>query len=348
MSFLKNSFYMGMKGLFRSFTPFYFSSVRVFGRENIPKSGGVVFSPNHQGAFLDPILVGAYVPGKLFSLTRGDVFVWPYKWAFEAMQMLPVYRIRNGFSSLKNNDATFAKCHEILGRSQNIMMFSEGLHHKEMYLYPVSKGSSRLVFKAQQKHPKTPLFLVPVGINYQDYNRPRKGLQLVFGKAIPIQPFLKQAEKEVHIINSIRESLTEGMKACLWIPEKEDHYESKVAFINKVDCRQSFADIKQEVSEITNHRHSKTSSKAIRLWYQLLRFPNCIPLWLTKKLMQQFKDPIFHGSVKYAAALFLFPLWYCVLGVSLFGFYGMTTALSVVFGLLLFLLISMTIDDRIN
>ena len=348
MSFLKNSFYKGMKALLKSFTPIYFSSVRVFGKENIPKNGGIVFSPNHQGAFLDPLLVGAFVPGNLFSLTRGDVFVPPYKWVFEAMQMLPVYRIRNGFSSLKNNDATFAKCHEILGRAQNIMMFSEGLHHKEMYLYPVSKGSSRLVFKAQQKHPMTPLYLVPIGINYQDYNRPRKGLQLVFGKAIHIQPFLKQAEKEVHIVNSIRESLTEGMKDCLWIPEKEAHYESKVTFISKVDCKKSFATIKQEVSEITNHRRPKPSPKAIRLLNQLVRFPNFVPLWLTKKLIQQFKDPIFHGSVKYAAALFLFPLWYCVLGVALFGFYDMTTSLIVIFTSLLFLFMSSIIANSIN
>ena len=321
MSFFKSAFYYGMKGLLRLFTPFYFRRIRIFGLESLPKEGGILLSPNHQGAFLDPLLVGAYIPKKLFSLTRGDVFVPPFRWLFNAMQMLPVFRIRNGYSSLKNNEATFDRCHSILAQGEKLMMFSEGLHHSEMYLYPISKGSSRLAYQAQNKFPNKPIHLIPVGINYQNYNRPWKGLHLVIGKAIPIQNYLNTADKEVHTINRIRHALAEGMKACLWIPENSNDYKQKVTALQQMDCSESFETIRNQLAttESPSHKTSKVPL-GIQLLLAILRVPNAIPLWMTTRLMQSFSDPIFHGSVKYASGLFIFPLWYLII-CGVFSFF---------------------------
>ena len=341
---IKSIFYFSIKSLLKAFTPFYFRHIRVFGRENLPKEGALLFSPNHQGAFLDPILVGAYVPGKLFSLTRGDVFVPPYQWVFEALQMLPVFRIRNGFSSLKNNDTTFDRCHEILKQGKNLMMFSEGLHHKEMFLYPVSKGSSRLIFNAQKKYPDSPMYLIPVGINYQDYQRPWKGLHLVFGTAIPIQKYLSNSEKEVHLINQIRTDLAQGMKDCLWIPENSENYTSKVDTLQKIDSRESFKTIRQLLhtpqSKIVKSQKKAPFLKAV---IYLLRLPNALPLWITKRLIKSFSDPIFHGSVKFAAGLVIFPIWFVFTGIIAAYFAGIAVAA----GLVSFFILILYIQQRI-
>ena len=345
---IKSIFYFSIKSLLKAFTPFYFQRIRVFGRENLPKEGALLFSPNHQGAFLDPILVGAYVPGKLFSLTRGDVFVPPYRWVFNALQMLPVFRIRNGFSSLKNNDTTFDKCHEILQQGKNLMMFSEGLHHKEMFLYPVSKGSSRLIYNAQKKHPDNPMYLVPVGINYQDYQRPWKGLHLVFGTAISIQKHLSNSEKEVHIINQIRTELAQGMKDCLWIPENSEDYTNKVDTLQKIDCQQSFKTIRQLLDNPPK-KIDKAQKKAsfLKAMIYLLRLPNALPLWITKKLIKSFSDPIFHGSVKFAAGLIIFPVWFLFTGLIAAHFAGTAMALGLVLFLVLVLYMQQYIFNSI-
>ena len=338
MSFFKNTFYYGMKGLFRLFNPFYFRRIRIFGLERLPKDGGLLISPNHQGAFLDPLLVGAYMPKKIFSLTRGDVFVPPFSWLFNAMQMLPVFRIRNGYSNLKNNEATFDRCHNILAQGQKLMMFSEGLHHTEMYLYPISKGSSRLAYQAQKKFPNKPIYLIPVGINYQNYNRPWKGLHLVIGKAIPIQNYLNTADKEVHIINRIRHALAEGMKSCLWIPENSNDYKQKVTALQQMDCSQPFETIRNQLA--TTESPSRKTSKVplgIQLLLTIFRVPNAIPLWMTSRLMQLFSDPVFHGSVKYASGLFIFPLWHLII----YGFFSYFYSFNILIIIVLYFIISL-------
>ena len=92
----------------------YFRKIKVNGLENIPKDGGILFSPNHQGAFLDPLLVGSNLPKTATSLTRRDVFGGPLQWFMDALKMLTDYRIRNGYSNLKKNEGIFESCKSLL------------------------------------------------------------------------------------------------------------------------------------------------------------------------------------------------------------------------------------------
>ena len=120
---MKNIFYFSLKYFLRYYNQIFFRDIKQYGYENFPKDGGVLFSPNHQGAFLDPLLIGSMTPKKITSLTRSDVFGGPLQWFLDALQMLPVYRIRNGYSNLKKNDVTFKKCYELLGNGKFLMMF---------------------------------------------------------------------------------------------------------------------------------------------------------------------------------------------------------------------------------
>jgi 1-acyl-sn-glycerol-3-phosphate acyltransferase len=180
-----------------------FQEIYIYGFENIPKKGGVLFSPNHQSAFLDPLLVGSRINRPVTSLTRSDVFGGPLQWFMDALKMLPVYRIRNGYSNLKKNEAIFDSCRELLSNNQCMMMFSETSHHDEFFLQPLSKGSSRLAYEAQEKC-ENPIYIVPVGINYGHHRNPFCDLHLVFGEAISVKPFIKASAKKPRAINTIR------------------------------------------------------------------------------------------------------------------------------------------------
>ena len=98
---MKKLFYYFIKYTIKFTIHCYFRKIKIYGRENIPKNGGVLFSPNHQGAFLDPLLVGCNIKRPITSLTRSDVFGGPLQWFMDALNMLPVYRIRNGYANLK-------------------------------------------------------------------------------------------------------------------------------------------------------------------------------------------------------------------------------------------------------
>ena len=327
MFIFKRLFYYGVKGFLLLYTPFYFKNIRVFGKKHLPKDGGLLLSPNHQGAFLDPLLIGAFVPGTLHSLTRGDVFVPPYRWIFSAMQMLPVFRIRNGFSSLKNNEATFDKCHQLLGRKKKLLMFSEGLHHQEHYLYPISKGSSRVAYQAQLKYPEIPIYIVPVGINYQDYNRPWKGLHLVFGEAISVTTVIEKHPKMVAAINALRERLQIEMKKCLWIPENNPAYIHQVYLLKKLDTTNDFQAIRDTLAQGSSPMQKKSAQTNVvqRLIVAFLKGIHIIPRLISRFCVSRFSDPVLHGSVRYAAGILIFAPWF----LFIFTIVSLATSLTI-------------------
>ncbi|MFM9075395.1 MAG: 1-acyl-sn-glycerol-3-phosphate acyltransferase, partial [Bacteroidota bacterium] len=94
--------------------PVYFRQLPVTGTSTIPASGPILFAANHQNSFLDALIVTITQPREMHYLVRSDVFRKP--WAdrmLRMLNMLPVFRIRDGWHTLGNNAPTFARCVEI-------------------------------------------------------------------------------------------------------------------------------------------------------------------------------------------------------------------------------------------
>lgn len=328
---MKNVFYFFIKNLLFFYNNLYFRKVIIYGKENIPDKGGVLYSPNHQGAFLDPLLIGTLTPRKITSLTRSDVFGGPMQWFMDALNMIPVYRIRNGYSNLKNNTQTFDKCFEILRNSGNLLMFSEGSHHNEYFLQKLSKGSSRLAYQAQQRYPEESIWLQPVGINYGHHQLPRCTLHLVFGRPILVKDCFNPDLTEAENVNLLREELQLKMKECLWLPNNDTDYLEKKKFIHKGSTTLDFHTLKKELAHNTpNLSPKKEASKVTIFVASLLGIFNFAPLLLTKKVIQQFEDIVFHASLKYVIGLFIFPLWWLFVGILLYVTLGTYVALAFV------------------
>ena len=328
---LKNIFYFIVKNLLFAFNYIYFRKVQIYGKENIPKNGGILYSPNHQGAFLDPILIGTLTPKKITSLTRSDVFGGPLQWFMDALNMLPVYRIRNGYSNLKKNDAIFDKCFNIIGNSGNLLMFSEGGHHNEYFLQNLSKGSSRLVYKAQQKHPDQTIWLMPTGINYGHHQQPHCTLHLVFGKPILVGDYMNPKNTDAENINNLRLQLQSNMKDCLWLPNNDAFYLEKKPLINARSTKMDFFSLKKALEqEQPNLPLPYKKGKTIQFIAAFLAIPNFIPLWISRKIIGLFKDIVFYSSMKYAVGALIFPFYWMLLGGCLFLFFNLNVALIVV------------------
>lgn len=323
---LKQFLYFFFKYFFKIYTYGYFREVKIYGQENIPKKGGILFSPNHQGAFLDPLLIGAFTPKTITSLTRADVFNGPQRWLFDAFKMLPVYRIRNGYQNLKKNDLTFEKCFSLLGKGENILMFSEGGHHDEYYLQNLSKGSSRLVYQAQLKNPNQKIYLQPVGINYGHHKQPRCTLHLVFGQPILVQDFIKTDQPEPQNINQLKEKLADAMKVCLWLPENSYNYNKLKKGINAHNTRLGFEELKAKLRAEKELAPPQAGPNK-KLWGTLLALPNLLPLWITRIIIHKFPDEVFVSSLKYAAGAFLFPLWWWLSTLAIHHYCGGLVAL---------------------
>ena len=307
-----------MKYLLRYYNQVFFREIKVYGYENIPADGGVLFSPNHQGAFLDPLLVGSMTPRKITSLTRSDVFGGPLQWFLDAFQMLPVYRIRNGYGNLKKNDAIFEKCYKILGEGKFLLMFSEGGHHNEYFLQRLSKGSSRLAYNAQLENPGKKIYLQPMGLNYGHHQQVRCDLHIVYGKPIEVGKEIDSKLSEAENINKIREELQERMRDCLWLPDKTENYQTQKERINRLTTQLEFQKLREVLdSNFESLPVRRKLSTARNTFALLLTIPNLIPIWITRKIIGKFKDVVFISSMKYAMGVFFFPVWWLLSSIPI-------------------------------
>lgn len=326
---MKKSFYHFIRVVLGIYNRFYFNTFRVVGRENIPQDGVVLFSPNHQNAFMDPLLVGTTCQKSVYSLTRSDVFGGPLQWFLDAMQTLPIYRIRDGYGQLKKNDAVFERCFALLEEKKHLMMFSEGRHHPEYYLLQLSRGSSRLALSAQLRTPDTPVYLQPVGLNYGNHFHARHNCVVVYGKALDLRDYLEgYKQSAAQGINAVRNDLQNAMEDCLWIPKNEGNYSEKKLLINWKNTKFAFDDLKMRLAQRpTSLAPAKKEKKFIeQLLVHALAFPNLpihVALFFIRK---QFKDPVFHGSVNYLGGLVVFMSWWALtVGIA-------TTSMGIIYG----------------
>ena len=98
-----------LKFLVKLIHDWFYRRIIIIGRKNIPKNKGVIFAPNHQNALMDPLAIIFTNSLQTVFLTRSDVFRSVLVPIFSYFKMLPVYRIRDGAKSLKQNEEIFNK-----------------------------------------------------------------------------------------------------------------------------------------------------------------------------------------------------------------------------------------------
>lgn len=180
---------------------FYFKRIKVFGRENIPKKGAILFVCNHPNALIDPLLIKTTITKDLYVLTRAGVFANNFLIKlFESVKMIPIYRKRDGYNSISKNDAVFDKCHMVLNEQKCILIFPEGSHSLLRKVRPLTKGFARIIFGALQKHPNLEIQVVPIGLNYDAPTIYPSSVSVYYGKPILANDFFNSED----VLNSIQ------------------------------------------------------------------------------------------------------------------------------------------------
>jgi len=299
----------------------YFKKVRVEGLKNIPRNKAILVVPNHQNAFLDPILVASFLPLPLHFLTRSDVFTRWTNSIFKKVNMIPIFRIRDGIKNLARNSVTFDICTELFQRKQSVLIFPEGNHGEYHYLRPLSKGASRIALNAQLAM-KEDLYVLPVGLNYFDHLSPRSTVLLVIGKPIKVGDYLSLYESNpAKGLTALKQEMTLGMKNTLVIPEKNEEYEMKAkAIFSTGNEKLSFDQLKQ--FDISSDIKSD-----FRRSHLIAKILNPVPYAFIHSILKKFDDIVFHSSLKFAMGIFIFPIWWIVIFLISFYFFGIQIAL---------------------
>lgn len=168
----------------------FYRRIEIHGFDQFPEDGPVLLAPNHQNAFMDALIPAVFAPRPIHFLVRSDVFKKGFvKWFLNSLNMMPVYRQRDGISNLAKNEEVFEMCFEILRKRGTLLIFPEAGHLGERRLRPLSKGFTRIVFGALEKHEHLDIKIVPLGLNYSNYQDSQSRLLINFGNPIPVKAY---------------------------------------------------------------------------------------------------------------------------------------------------------------
>lgn len=210
--------YWLLKNYSRLFHHFFYSEIFVKGRGNIPKNKPFIFALNHQNALMDALAVLYTYHGQMIFLARADIFKKPVvAKLLYFLKILPIYRIRDGYSSLQKNDEIFDKTIDVLKSGKPLAMLPEGTHEALKHLRPFKKGLARIAFAANEALGNDAgLSIIPVGIDYDNYYNFNNKLIVTYGKPIPVSDFTEiykenPAKGLIDMTNTVHKALTNLM-----------------------------------------------------------------------------------------------------------------------------------------
>lgn len=207
----------------------YYRNIHVLNKHNIPDEGSVIFTPNHQNALMDALALLFNIKRQLVFVARADIFK---KKSIASilyfLKILPVYRIRDGFDSLKNNKETFDKTADVLKAGNGLVILPEGNHAGFHSLRPLKKGFARIAFQTEEANDfKLNIQIVPVGINYSNYHKIGENLILNFGPAIKISDYKDlYFNDQPKALKKIREDLSIAISKVMIDIKSKEHYQT--------------------------------------------------------------------------------------------------------------------------
>ena len=324
---MKTIWYYIVKFYIRLGLFFYYKKLKVEGQENIPKKGAVLFVGNHQNALIDPLIIATTNNRNTHFLTRAGVFKKKLIILFfDSVQMIPIYRVRDGWTTLAKNNANFEKCIEILKNQKALLIFPEGSHNLVRKVRPLSKGFTRILFGAFEKYPNLDIHIVPVGLNYTRITDYPSSAAVYYGEPILVNKYWDPNDV-FKSTNSLKEAVHNGMKILTThIDKNSEEYDAtalkldqlKVDYLNPIATNKIIKDINSQnfIDPQSPPKHPKS------VFYYIFLINSFIPWKLWKKLQKGISEPEFISSIRFGLGITLFPLFYILQSLVLKYFFG--------------------------
>lgn len=204
----------------------------VKGRENIPWGEHFIIAPCHQNALMDALVVLEVMNRKTVFLARADIFQNPVARFFLTwLRISPVYRIRDGRDSLSRNEEIFNTSRQVLEKGVPLCLMAEGRHNDRHQLLPLVKGMFRIAGATQAELGDKPLYILPMGLDYDHYECLYHNVSAYIGKPIDIRQFMAEyAANEPVALNQMRGSLTVALKGQMHDVTSHDRYDDEYAY----------------------------------------------------------------------------------------------------------------------
>ncbi len=183
--------------------------VHVKNKHLLDTKGPLFIIANHPNSFLDAIIIGAYYNRRVYFLARGDVFEKKvYRFFLNALNMIPVYRLREGKEFLHLNDYAIRKSIQLISEGESVLIFIEGVCVNDHQLQPFKKGTARILEGLHQ------LNVFPIihiaGIGYNNFRGIGKKVNLIITQFLFDQK-IESAHDRVAFNNHVCKVLNENI-----------------------------------------------------------------------------------------------------------------------------------------
>lgn len=322
---------------------FYYSKVEVYAESGIPEDKPCIITPNHQNALMDALNILAFTKKQPVFLARADIF--RQKTIVRILSFLkiaPIFRIRDGKETLKQNDLVFESSVGILERKNILVMFPEGTHGDREILRVLKKGVARIAFLSEEKNQfLLDVKIIPAGLVYSDYYSFRGKVFIYIGNAFSIHDFTDVYSKNPpQAFTSFNEKLGNEMKRVMIHIKDEENY-GNIQFLRSVyldhlvhsgqignsDLKARFLSSKSLINALEflsvqdNKRYHELSGKTGR-FKTMLSSLNIENEFLTKPIPPFFKPfllwvpllvflPLFLTGAIIHYLPFKIPVWFC-------------------------------------
>ncbi len=295
-------------GLYRFLRPYVDLSTRLSYRSfklsgSLPADGAVFIAPNHTGTLMDALVVLASRRAGTAFGARADIFrkertARILHW----LKIVPMVRARDGIREVQRNRDTMEVVDDILAHGMPFCMFPEGRHNPMHSLLPLQKGIARMAFASAEVRQT---YIVPTGIEYDDFFHYRATCVLRYGEPIDVNAFLSgHADlSEADRYKVLLEELSDRIKGLiLYIPDDE-HYEENLLKIRPPRKRWW----KWPLAVLTAPLFAAAA---------LLSFP----VWFTAEYLSfyKIKDPAFRNTARWALRLVGIPIFLIIWAIPAF------------------------------
>lgn len=294
---------------------FYFKRIEIVRLNQVSKTRPSILLPNHQNTFLDALAIAVTYPRMSHYMARADIFNSPRLiWLMSTVNLRPIYRIRDGKEAIKRNTAVFNQLVDFLNQGESVMIHPEGTHSLDYRVKPLKNGFTKLAYDYLEKNPDKDIDIVPVGINYENHTDFRSKLSVHYGTPISARKYYEQPEQVVatqELMENVRKQLCQ---LTVNITPEKDYEEKYEALLKAGTDFSNLEETQKQLALLNEGKELKKQPPHPNLLYKLLLpfsfINNILLILLWKKLKPIFKDPAWHGSIKFCIGTFVGPFIY--------------------------------------
>lgn len=295
-------------GLYRFLRPYVDFCTRLSYRRfkvsgTLPSDGAVFIAPNHTGTLMDALVVLATRRAGTAFGARADIFrkertARVLHW----LKIVPMVRARDGLREVQRNRETMEVVDDILAHGMPFCMFPEGRHNPMHSLLPLQKGIARMAFASAGIRQT---WIVPTGIEYDDFFHYRATCKLQYGEPIDVNAFLREHADllEADRYKLLLDELANRIKGLILYIPNDENYEAELLRIRPPRKRWW----KWPLAILTAPIFAAAA---------LLAFP----LWFTAEYLSfyKIKDPAFRNTARFGVRTAMTPVFLLIWAIPAF------------------------------